>query len=71
MYLMERDLDRKIGAYVKAGRDPLDLFDPSKPDIDDLPLTTSAAIRQEPYFTGFFDQSSPMILVASRRDPTP
>jgi hypothetical protein len=37
MYLMERDLDRKIGAYVKAGRDPLDLFDPSKPDYAGKP----------------------------------
>jgi hypothetical protein len=32
MYLLERDLDRKISGYVKAGKDPLDLFDPSKPD---------------------------------------
>lgn len=32
MYLLERDLDRKISQYLKAGKDPLDLFDPSRPD---------------------------------------
>jgi hypothetical protein len=32
MYLLERDIDRKIGEYVKDGKDPLDLFDRSKPD---------------------------------------
>jgi hypothetical protein len=37
MYLLERDLDRKIGQYVKAGKDPLDLFDPSKPDYAGAP----------------------------------
>jgi hypothetical protein len=37
MYLLERDLDRKIGQYQKAGKDPLDLFDPSKPDYAGTP----------------------------------
>jgi hypothetical protein len=37
MYLLERDLDRKIGEYQKAGKDPLDLFDPSKPDYGGAP----------------------------------
>jgi hypothetical protein len=32
MYLLERDIDRKIGQYLKDGQDPLDLFDRSKPD---------------------------------------
>jgi len=32
MYLLERDIDRKIGQYIKDGKDPLDLFDRSKPD---------------------------------------
>jgi hypothetical protein len=32
MYLLERDIDRKIGQYLKDGKDPLDLFDRSKPD---------------------------------------
>jgi hypothetical protein len=32
MYLLERDIDRKIGQYVRDGKDPLDLFDRSKPD---------------------------------------
>jgi hypothetical protein len=33
MFLLERDLDRRIGQYMKAGKDPLDLFDPGKPDF--------------------------------------
>jgi hypothetical protein len=37
MYLLERDLDRKIGQYIKAGKDPLDLFDPSRPDYAGKP----------------------------------
>jgi len=37
MYLLERDLDRKIGQYLKAGKEPLDLFDPSKPDYAGTP----------------------------------
>jgi len=32
MYLLERDLDRKISQYLKDGKDPIDLFDRSKPD---------------------------------------
>lgn len=32
MYLLERDIDRKIDQYLKDGKDPLDLFDRSKPD---------------------------------------
>ncbi len=32
MYLLERDIDRKVGQYTKDGKDPLDLFDRSKPD---------------------------------------
>jgi len=32
MYLLERDLDRKIDQYRKDGKDPFDLFDRSKPD---------------------------------------
>jgi hypothetical protein len=32
MYLLERDIDRKIGQSIKDGKDPLDLFDRSKPD---------------------------------------
>ncbi|HKD31424.1 MAG TPA: hypothetical protein VKC66_36670 [Xanthobacteraceae bacterium] len=32
MYLLERDIDRKIGQYLKDGKDPIDLFDRSKPD---------------------------------------
>jgi hypothetical protein len=32
MYLLERDIDRKVGQYIKDGKDPLDLFDRSKPD---------------------------------------
>jgi hypothetical protein len=32
MYLLERDIDRKIGQYLQDGKDPLDLFDRSKPD---------------------------------------
>jgi hypothetical protein len=37
MYLLERDLDRRIGQSVKAGKDPLDLFDPAKPDYAGKP----------------------------------
>jgi hypothetical protein len=37
MYLLERDLDRKISQYIEAGKDPLDLFDPSKPDYAGKP----------------------------------
>jgi hypothetical protein len=37
MYLLERDLDRKIGQHLKAGKDPLDLFDPSRPDYAGKP----------------------------------
>ena len=37
MYLLERDLDRKIGQHVSAGKDPLDLFDPSRPDYAGKP----------------------------------
>lgn len=37
MYLLERDLDHKISQYVRAGKDPLDLFDPSKPDYAGAP----------------------------------
>jgi hypothetical protein len=32
MYLLERDLNRKIEQYRKDGKSPFDLFDPSKPD---------------------------------------
>lgn len=32
MYLLNWDIDQKIAAYRKAGKDPFDLFDPSKPD---------------------------------------
>src|SRR5216683_5291219 len=32
MYLLERDIDRKIDQYRKDGKDPFDLFDRSKPD---------------------------------------
>src|SRR5579871_317439 len=32
MYLLERDVDRKIDQYVKDGKDPSDLFDRSKSD---------------------------------------
>lgn len=32
MYLLERDIDRKIDQYLKDGKDPFDLFDRSKPD---------------------------------------
>jgi hypothetical protein len=31
-YDLERDLDYRIDRHRKAGKDPLDLFDPSKPD---------------------------------------
>jgi hypothetical protein len=37
MYLLERDIDRKISQYVKDGKDPLDLFDRSKPDYAGKP----------------------------------
>ncbi len=37
MYLLERDLDRKIDQYIKAGKDPLDLFVPSRPDYAGKP----------------------------------
>jgi hypothetical protein len=37
MYLLERDLDRRISQSAKAGRDPLDLFDPAKPDYAGKP----------------------------------
>ena len=37
MYLFERDLDRRIAAHVKAGKDPHDLFDPAKPDYAGKP----------------------------------
>jgi hypothetical protein len=37
MYLLERDIDRKIGEYLKEGKDPLDLFDRSKPDYAGKP----------------------------------
>jgi hypothetical protein len=33
MYLLERDLDQKIDQLRKDGRNPVDLFDPSKPDF--------------------------------------
>jgi hypothetical protein len=32
MYLLERDIDQKIDRYIKDGKDPLDLFDRSRPD---------------------------------------
>jgi hypothetical protein len=32
MYLLERDIDRKIDQYRKDGKDPFDLFERSKPD---------------------------------------
>lgn len=32
MYMLQWDIDQKIAAYRKAGKDPFDLFDPSKPD---------------------------------------
>ena len=32
MYLLERDIDRKIDQYRRDGKDPFDLFDRSKPD---------------------------------------
>src|SRR5215467_2083792 len=32
MYLLERDIDRKVDQYRKSGKDPFDLFDRSKPD---------------------------------------
>jgi len=32
MYLLERDIDRKIDQYRRNGKDPFDLFDRSKPD---------------------------------------
>jgi hypothetical protein len=32
MYLLERDIDRKVGQYLKDDKDPFDLFDRSKPD---------------------------------------
>jgi hypothetical protein len=37
MYLLERDIGRTIGQYIKAGKDPLDLFDPAKPDYAGKP----------------------------------
>jgi hypothetical protein len=45
MYLLERDIDRKIGEYLKEGKDPLDLFDRSKPDYVGKPESL------EPYRT--------------------
>src|SRR5580700_7521288 len=32
LYNLERDLDYRIDRYRRKGKDPLDLFDPSKPD---------------------------------------
>jgi hypothetical protein len=32
LYKLERDIDRKIERYRRDGKDPHDLFDPSKPD---------------------------------------
>jgi hypothetical protein len=32
LYLLERDLDQRIDQLGSAGRNPVDLFDPSKPD---------------------------------------
>lgn len=32
MYRMQRDIQRKVTEYRKEGKDPYDLFDPSKPD---------------------------------------
>ncbi len=32
LYKLERDIDRKIEHYKRDGKDPHDLFDPSKPD---------------------------------------
>src|SRR5258708_39033446 len=32
MNLLERDIDRKAGQYIKSGKDPIDLLDRSKPD---------------------------------------
>jgi hypothetical protein len=37
MYLLERDIDRKVGQYLKDGKDPFDLFDRSKPDYAGRP----------------------------------
>ena len=49
MYLLERDIDRKIGEYLKEGKDPLDLFDRSKPDYVGKPesLERYRATRRE------------------------
>jgi hypothetical protein len=56
MYLLERDLDRKIGQYVKAGKDPLDLFDPSKPDFAG---TLESLSRYRPTAREALEQSAP------------
>ena len=37
MYLLERDVDRKIDQYRKDGKDPFSLFDRSKPDYFGTP----------------------------------
>jgi hypothetical protein len=50
LYNLERDLDYQIDHYRKSGKNPLDLFDPSKPDYAGKPEAIQpyrlAALRQ-------------------------
>jgi len=50
LYYLERDLDYRIDRYRKSGKNPLDLFDPSKPDYVGKPEAIRpyrlAALRQ-------------------------
>jgi hypothetical protein len=46
LYNLERDIDYKVERYRREGKDPLDLFDPSKPDY----LGTPQALA--PYLGG-------------------
>jgi hypothetical protein len=65
MYLMERDLDRKISEYVRSGRDPLDLFDPSKPDYAGRP---EALARYRPTAREALEEAAQQRPPAARQD---
>jgi hypothetical protein len=48
LYGIERDLDYRIDRYRQDGRDPLDLFDPSKPDYVGKAITQSSNAASSP-----------------------
>jgi hypothetical protein len=63
MYLLERDLGQRIDQLRKEGRNPVDLFDPSKPDY----VGSSKALlpfTQDALWKGLQDQLQELISAA-------